>query len=115
MSLRIVWKRRQLTMCWCDSMTTCRQKAGIRSRQRGGSSACFDHATLTETLPWSRPGGNLGCLAPRFAIRDHKTLIRLLASVPNSYYRLGERCEGCIPLRNDRDMQRLTFEAYYEE
>ena len=60
-------------------------------------------------------GGNPRYLARRLAIRDHKTLVRLLASVSNAYYRLGERREGCISLRNNRDVQRLTFEAYYEE
>lgn len=73
---------------------------------------------ITQPLPRQfrgRVGGNLGYLAPRLAIRDHKTLVRLLASVQNAYYILGERREGCISLCNDRDVQRLTFEAYYEE
>ncbi|MDP5307361.1 geranylgeranyl diphosphate reductase [Paracoccus spongiarum] len=50
--------------------------------------------------------------ARRLFMREHKTVFRVLASMQNAYYRSDDRRERFVSLCHDRDVQRLTFEAY---
>ena len=45
-------------------------------------------------------------------MRDHKNVFRVLGSMQNAYYRSDERRERFVSLCHDKDVQRLTFEAY---
>ncbi|WP_116132302.1 geranylgeranyl diphosphate reductase [Tropicimonas sp. IMCC34043] len=45
-------------------------------------------------------------------MRKHKTVFRVLQSMQDAYYRSDERRERFVSLCHDRDVQRLTFEAY---
>ena len=51
-------------------------------------------------------------LARKLFMREHKTVVRVLASMQNAYYRSDDRRERFVSLCHDIDVQRLTFEAY---
>ena len=45
-------------------------------------------------------------------LRQHGTVFRVLQTMQDTYYRSDERRERFVSLCHDRDVQRLTFEAY---
>jgi geranylgeranyl reductase len=45
-------------------------------------------------------------------MKEHKTVFRVLQSMQDAYYRSDDRRERFVSLCHDRDVQRLTFEAY---
>lgn len=51
-------------------------------------------------------------LARKLFMKDHKNVFRVLGSMQNAYYRSDERRERFVSLCHDKDVQRLTFEAY---
>jgi geranylgeranyl reductase len=51
-------------------------------------------------------------LARRLFMKEHKTVFRVLRSMQDAYYKSDERRERFVSLCHDRDVQRLTFEAY---
>jgi geranylgeranyl reductase len=51
-------------------------------------------------------------LARKLFMKEHKTVFRVLRSMQDAYYKSDERRERFVSLCHDRDVQRLTFEAY---
>ncbi len=51
-------------------------------------------------------------LARRLFMREHRTVFRVLGQMQDAYYRSDMRRERFVSLCHDRDVQRLTFEAY---
>ncbi|MEM8571224.1 MAG: geranylgeranyl diphosphate reductase [Pseudomonadota bacterium] len=51
-------------------------------------------------------------LARKRFMREHRNVFRVLQSMQDAYYRSDERRERFVSLCHDRDVQRLTFEAY---
>ncbi|NCU21277.1 geranylgeranyl diphosphate reductase, partial [Candidatus Falkowbacteria bacterium] len=45
-------------------------------------------------------------------MKDNKTTFRALRSMQDAYYKNDERRERFVSLCHDKDVQRLTFEAY---
>ena len=43
---------------------------------------------------------------------QHKTVFKVLGAMQNAYYRSDDRRERFVSLCKDKDVQRLTFEAY---
>lgn len=50
--------------------------------------------------------------ARKLFMNEHKTVFRVLASMQNAYYRSDVRRERFVSLCHDKDVQKLTFEAY---
>ncbi len=59
----------------------------------------------------SRRIADLG-LARKLFMREHKTVFKVLRSMQDAYYQSDERRERFVSLCHDRDVQKLTFEAY---
>jgi geranylgeranyl reductase len=51
-------------------------------------------------------------LARKLFMKEHKTVFRVLRSMQDAYYKSDVRRERFVSLCHDRDVQRLTFEAY---
>jgi len=51
-------------------------------------------------------------LARKLFMKEHRTVFRVLRSMQDAYYKSDERRERFVSLCHDRDVQRLTFEAY---
>ncbi len=51
-------------------------------------------------------------LARKRFMRENKTVFRMLGAMQDAYYRSDDRRERFVSLCHDRDVQRLTFEAY---
>ena len=51
-------------------------------------------------------------LARKLFMRDNKTVFKVLRSMQDAYYKSDDRRERFVSLCHDRDVQRLTFEAY---
>ena len=43
---------------------------------------------------------------------QHKTVFKVLGAMQNAYYRSDDRRERFVSLCKDKDVQKLTFEAY---
>jgi len=51
-------------------------------------------------------------LARKLFMKDNRTVFKVLRSMQDAYYRSDERRERFVSLCHDRDVQKLTFEAY---
>ena len=51
-------------------------------------------------------------LARKRFMAQHKTVFKVLGAMQNAYYRSDDRRERFVSLCKDKDVQRLTFEAY---
>ena len=51
-------------------------------------------------------------LARKLFMKDNKTVFKVLRSMQDAYYKSDERRERFVSLCHDRDVQKLTFEAY---
>ncbi len=51
-------------------------------------------------------------LARKWFMAEHKTVFRVLRVMQDAYYKSDDRRERFVSLCHDRDVQRLTFEAY---
>jgi geranylgeranyl reductase len=45
-------------------------------------------------------------------MKEHGTVFKVLRSMQDAYYKSDERRERFVSLCHDRDVQKLTFEAY---
>ena len=80
---------------------------GIYYAMVGGQEA----ATATiEFLETANPG-KLKLARKRF-MAQHKTVFNVLGAMQNAYYRSDDRRERFVSLCKDKDVQKLTFEAY---
>ncbi|CAM4389831.1 FAD-dependent monooxygenase [Palleronia rufa] len=80
---------------------------GIYYAMAGGRAA----ATAAQAVLASGRATDLA-LARKLFMKEHKTVFRVLRSMQDAYYRSDERRERFVSLCHDRDVQRLTFEAY---
>ncbi len=51
-------------------------------------------------------------LARKLFMKDHKMVFRVLRTMQDAYYKSDDRRERFVSLCHDKDVQRLTFEAY---
>ncbi len=51
-------------------------------------------------------------LARKLFMKEHKTVFRVLRVMQDAYYKSDERRERFVSLCHDKDVQKLTFEAY---